>query len=661
MEGTHSKKEETSEMPPERGKNPLQIIPVPLETSLRMTTAAFLGYVLAYAGDRIGAIPSSQAFLVGLFASVISMRVPTNVTVILGTVGLMYLVLFLGLAFTTALLAAATVSDGLFVAMMALWGLWISGLRYGPAQKLTGIFSSILVVFVGMFALGLYAVVRDGLEVKVSRELWTDLVGKYIESSVQEQSDTKEKLVALVQSVLQERRAGTVASGTEELILFLQRLNLPALSLTGTQGLLALAQGSLQNVREYSQEVHQAVQLLASVLQADKLCLPRNDGLFQGRSFCFMLTQEMELVLSTDGGMWLVKRLWTWSGVDNPLAVFQNLIVAASWSFLCVFVGALLPPWRTLRYELTRIELPLTLREAAWYMNRRCESHDKKLTQGEDRVRQHLIDAARTYHKGSVGAVTAFEPRLFDNFLSTPRCTWLVLKELAASVESVALHAIAVGYHAFPVQSVDDIAICVESFKQSAAVLENNALTTMETVDPQKSQDPSLCHVKAENQSPGKSLLEETSRHTENAAKRWLGELNPTRADRLSLNEGFQNIAKNVALWFAPSLAFLAQLGYVLMMPILLYKEKIEWDISKWFQCVKFTCGFTALVCCSVYWGDYREYEVPLVNSSDPGYELVKGTKLSTFSGWNLIAYAFATMPTTEVRRLATVCDYWYD
>jgi hypothetical protein len=223
------------------------------------------------------------------------------------------------------------------------------------------------------------------------------------------------------------------------------------------------------------------------------------------------------------------------------------------------------------------------------------------------------------------------------------------------------MHAIAVGYLAFPPQCVDDIASCVESFKQSADWLENNALTTMETADLQKSQDSSLGLVKDENQTTGRSLLEETSRQADNVAKRWLGELNPTRADPLSLDEGFQNIAKNVALWFAPSLAFLAQLGYVLMTPILVCKEKTEWDISKWFQCVKFTCGFTVLVCCSVYWGEYREYEVPLENSSDPGYELVKGTQLSTFSGWNLIAYAFATMPTTEVRHLATVDDYWYE
>jgi hypothetical protein len=57
----------------------------------------------------------------------------------------------IGLAATTGLLAAATVSDGLFVGLSSLWSLWLSGFRYGKLGKVT----PVLVTFLALVGLGL--------------------------------------------------------------------------------------------------------------------------------------------------------------------------------------------------------------------------------------------------------------------------------------------------------------------------------------------------------------------------------------------------------------------------------------------------------------------------------------------------------------------------
>jgi hypothetical protein len=614
-----------------------------------MTIAAFLGFVFAYAGESIYAIPNIFAWVIGMLAGVISMRLPTNVTLFFAGIMGMYFALFVALGFVTAILAAAAVSSALFVIISALFGLWIGGIRYGPAEKAVGILSPIMVVFVALFTLGLYELVRDGLSITISPELWTQLIGEFAGS----------ELEALLQQVLE----GSTAA-RDELIALLQQVDLS--SLTPAQ-LLSLVEGALGRFEAYAHLVIAALLALGEmlVLGAEQgVCKPIEDGLFYGRTFCFTLNDQLELTISTEGGIWLVKRFWTWSGIENPLAIFQNFIVAASWTFLCVFIGALLPPWRTMRYELTRIELPLTLRDAAWYMKRRFGTQQQQLSNDEVEVRERLVESSILYNAGLVALATAFEPRLLDNPCTVPRSTFLSLKDLVDSVRWAALDALVMRV-VYPVEASDVVEHSSLVLRNAATALETKTLLTSIT-ESSKTKTGSKYQSEDEGSKPtssaaaemnGQSIddrdvlrLDEMSNRIATAVESWLTDLDPSKGnDELTWKDGFFNLLKTSLVYTGPGLIITVQILYVLMVPILYVKGKIKWDTEKISQVIKFAIGYAAIVCMNVYWDAYRSFMVPVgSSSSSEGFTLNSGKPISSFSGWELMAYTFATMFSTE-------------
>jgi hypothetical protein len=160
------------------------------------------------------------------------------------------------------------------------------------------------------------------------------------------------------------------------------------------------------------------------------------------------------LVIRIPGGLWIVRGLWTWNGLDNPLAVMQNLLVIVSWTILCLIISPALPPWWTARHLVTHDMLPAA-RYIAIYspsvapINQAEDDEQEEDTAGKEEldkeqaaedekpnekdpsiVRVHLIEHANTLHGGLLALVTAFELRLLDYRCGLPTCTYLKLHGL---------------------------------------------------------------------------------------------------------------------------------------------------------------------------------------------------------------------------------------
>jgi hypothetical protein len=152
-----------------------------------------------------------------------------------------------------------------------------------------------------------------------------------------------------------------------------------------------------------------------------------------------------------------------------------------------------------------------------------------------------------------------------------------------------------------------------------------------------KQEDASLC---AEE-----SSIVESSRRLAKSVDGWKESMHPTST--ISLSEAGKGIALLVGEFVGPPLLLFARLTQIIFSPILAVtgpREQLEWN--KVVHVVKFAIGFTAIVCMSLY-SDYHDLEVGK-DGYQSGVEILKGASISTFVGWNLTSYAFATMPTTE-------------
>lgn len=69
--------------------------------------------------------------------------------------------------------------------------------------------------------------------------------------------------------------------------------------------------------------------------------------------------------INVEGGMWVVRGLWTWSGTTNPLAIFQNLLICIGWTLAIMAVSILIPPVRCRRDQLSQTLVPGALLQAS--------------------------------------------------------------------------------------------------------------------------------------------------------------------------------------------------------------------------------------------------------------------------------------------------------
>lgn len=589
--------------PPEVLRDPKQqlSIPVYMETVIRNTAGCFVAYCLTYA-DLPSVIPPSQRWLIGLFTSLVISRIP-SVAATFGVtlLGFYTLVTFIT-ASATALLAAAAVSEGFFVAMFSLWTLWISGYAYGPTGKLFWVFVPVMVSFVGMMGLGLQKLVTDGITIQLSSDLLRSWLGDFDGT----REGLEERLASInVTQLLEEYRE-------EELI--------------------ERAEGLLDGLGTYLPVILQALANLGQLLATGFLILVVPSGDFQGQEIELSLSgeddQDVVLNVHIAGGIRLVKAFWTSSGLDNPMAVFQNFYVVVSWAIMCVAVSSLLPPLRTTRFIISRLVLPQTLRDAVWYMKGRNDDDDDDAV-----VRERLVAASNILAGGMPAIASGFEPRLFNlNLGKYPRCTFLTLKEVSEAVQGVALKALAL--RSVKIMHSDDaVATAIQECDEAATALatKTRQLGNKEAVR----TTSSVPEVPRELDDP--LGLRDASHRVTTATDAWLESLHPDNNDGMTLKDGVKNMGLNGILFVVPSILILGRLLQTLLLPALIPMGKYRWDLSKLIHCVKFTIGVTALISMSVYWDNYRRFEADS-NTSDYSIAVVQGNPPKSFSGWTLVS-----------------------
>lgn len=577
-------------------------IPVRLETTIRITFACFVSFVLAYI-DLPELIPPSMKYMVGLFGPLTAMRFPTYTYVIGAMLPSMFVLNFFILASITALLSAATVSDAFFVIVCTLWAIWISGLRYGKLGKVTYILPGLMLAMMGLVGSAVHGIVTEGLRLTVPGEVLQAAIQKAQEGAAQG-ADPKAMLLSKLPNTL----------------LPYSELILVAMSAIMTG---ALKDGPL------------------------KQTIP--SGTLAGRAVILSLldTGDLDVDLQV-GGSPAIRLLWEAQGTENPLAIFRNMLIALCWAMFCGFIGCLLPlPWRTVRHDATKHLLPSALNETADYMQAylnqwktRSEEDATVATEEEmpaslEQMKSDLLEKAQLLYGGPIGLFTAFEPRLL-NF--DPRtCSWIKLKALMEVsnrlLVSASMIEIVFSTTSPTSQDLDFVETSIYLLRECAKAIETEAPINSEelVVDPHRSYADTV-------------LL--SAEEVVNATNEWIEAMHPTKPETRST----KNMILNIVPWVLIPMGFFARLVEMILMPLLILKGKMRMDWGKKGHYIKNAIGFVALMSLSIYWDDYRFFSFGEKPKRKLGPIALESADIlpGSFSGWVLIAFAFGTMGTTE-------------
>jgi hypothetical protein len=277
--------------------------PTRIEVTARIGLSCFFALVLSIA-DIPSVVPPSLSFLPAIIAVAFALAMPT----LMFSVGTGVPVTFMLVIFTTitqtALLAAATVSDGLFVGMYAVMAFVMSGLYFGEKKSLVSSMAPAFMCLTGMNGLTYRTLVQDGFSASVSNEQVTDLL-------------------YWVQAALE-----------------------------------AVCEENLQPMNCWEEQ-------LPLVDESVEITLPPSAGDLAGQTAFISVSGNSTLNIDVPGGLWIVSGLWTWSGVDNPLAGNRNMFIAVSWAMLAFIFGIVLPPFRTARKTIATSLVPAVLSETA--------------------------------------------------------------------------------------------------------------------------------------------------------------------------------------------------------------------------------------------------------------------------------------------------------
>lgn len=371
-----------------------------------------------------------------------------------------------------------------------------------------------------------------------------------------------------------------------------------------------------------SQEDGIPIPIPAIVLPNEKLAEVLS--IFEGRFLNVRLDADETLSLSLDGGMWWIKGFWTWTGTENPFAVIQNFLIVCSWAFLAVFCAHLLPPWRSMRYEFARIRLPQALRDTAAFV--------KLPTPKRGRI---LYDTSFHTHNPAPALLTALEPRFADWRYNWPRCTYLPLFRLTKVVEKVMLKALLLEY--IPNESVS---LSVHQNYQA------NAKALHDRVSPEDIHDEEEDAPSVEEDPLWQN---ESAKELDVLTRQYLDSMNFNPTTKLDAKSKVTNLLLVILPFLAPPLLLFGRL--FVEIPITTFKcltGRDRFDLQKAAHHVKFALGFCALFSMSVYWDDFHDLSVQPESSGVAGIRISSGNPTGSFAGWQLIAYSFATMPTTE-------------
>jgi len=388
-----------------------------------------------------------------------------------------------------------------------------------------------------------------------------------------------------------------------------------------------------------------------------------------------------------EGGMWIVRAMWTSSGIRNPLASYQSVMIFICWLIAILAVIFFIPPFRTVRSALCKSIIPAALKEAANSLrlfSKRMETQNSA-SDGEielarietqnsasgvvyrdiDKERMDSISKLNTYintlFEGNLAKYTVYEPRLLA--FKPPECTMEILVQLS----QVTSRCLRIAYGIDVLTSKDDeygflhknrkqyedLAATIE---QCAQALSSSDASLIDKLKVTQSEPIAIAHEAGANSSvdnaePYDPL--ELKKYVSDVAaltRRWLETMEPfnKRTPHFFSHDSFIGFLKNLRPWIYAQISHVVYLVQVLKeccKPSVwqLFLRMDRYELQKLVWCVKYAIGFTALLAMSCYWPEYQQNFV-VSSRDDPN----RGIYSFQNGGWAMASYCFATTQTTE-------------
>ena len=352
------------------------------------------------------------------------------------------------------------------------------------------------------------------------------------------------------------------------------------------------------------------------------ITLPDAAGDFAGQT-AYLSVGEDGLTIDIEGGLWLVAGFWTWSGLDNGLAVYRNLLIAVSWGFACILVGIVLPPFRTARKSISTAVIPLLLSQLASTVT--VADYTSKSSK--------LVKLMNTIKGGGIAMLTTFEPRVF-----TAPFEYIApeLKRLVVATEKVTIICAVIVMWSEDIEFGEVSETSQPPAEQLKAIFSVLALCAkaLATNDPADEEA-----LQKSEPSPGICIGGTTYHHCtgyisecKDATLAWLQVYN--RPKKHTSKEGFKNLAKQYLPWF---LMPLPPLKRMFSLPLVVARVH-NWNWRSIVWSLELTLGFVAIFAATVYWDQYSSFSI----------QTNQGTAGAVWSGWQLLAYAYGFKPTYE-------------
>ena len=332
-------------------------------------------------------------------------------------------------------------------------------------------------------------------------------------------------------------------------------------------------------------------------------------------------------------GLAVIGLLWTEKGLENPYAFFYGFFIIFLWILFCVFIVVLIPPIRTSRELLSTKVIPKTLDDAVTYLEQYIAKQSPAEQDKNNMNRNNMDHLVQNWAGDDLATGTVFEQRIFKapfQSLVPP------LEQLANNVDRLLLRLIVLSSDTSS-QSETDITIMQQAsaiLKACAKALSSSNDEALQDIQAfQKTcnndgakADPILDSAALYIYEQCMSIMEDTIA--------WLEALlHPPKP--ASFQEGFKGAVKVYATWlvvpFLPLLNLFSTYKWAA-------KNPKTWDVPRILWSLELVLGYIILFIMTVYWDDYVNFQLL------PNDEFTGGL----FQGWNMFAFAYAFMPTTE-------------
>lgn len=594
------------------------------ERATRFTLFAGIGYVLSMAS--VSWIPSTLGFLVGILANILLALTPPLVYTAGALVPALTLAVFIALALLTAMLAAVTVSHfavGFMFILYAVACLWMASLRFGKMGKLTSFVGLAVLYSLTLMLVYSFPYVKDGVQVDA----------------------TYEQLQDLLQA--EEQRVGS-------------------------NTLLDVLVEGLENMLDEIKLVLQAIE------DDDPSKLPISlehsidRGEFTGATVYVDFYSD-KVTLGVEGGLWLVRGIWTWSGMDNPFAVVENFLITYFLAVAIYVASLLTPPWRTSRtfardklQKTTDICMRVLLRRAGTLVGGSGTSSPEN---GNENLSPAIMGFS---NPSSIALLSSFEPYLL--YPGPLVSTWLCLKDevkavhdlcaqLALTQTALCKSALKTNSEEGPEETTPDSDLFLRShdlLRSCSALIREEPNLWHGTSWSRKEHEllqaarTDLAKVQAAVQDLSEGIgccfNEDKVSMFPPRVLESLGVVSRqvctvgTSSIRLAESQRKQsstNILLNVFPLLLVPLAVLARLLSAACKAILVWK----WLPSRWWNdpqvlwCLKYMAGLAALFSLSAFSAKFREWEVETNRDSSSFEEFLQNAPASKFGGWFTLGF----------------------